>query len=178
MTHRKLKSCIVASIRKTVSFRRKQKTSIRSRSESEQRNNPKVEYPQLWSKKTKQNYTKQKVQAMKGHMALAVYRWKESGRGQQSERGWAEKKTKKKNRKCTAGQSSLRQRISTTQEKIQPIQSDDIATQRVRKGVDVCLSPLLSKILQESLGHASCGFQLHGHMQPPKCKMDVLQLKG
>lgn len=30
---------------------------------------------------------------------------------------------------------------------------------------------MLSKILQESFGHASCGFQLHGHKQPPKCKM-------
>lgn len=54
---------------------------------------------------------------------------------------------------------------------MQPIQSNDIPTQRVRKGVDGCFSPLLSRIPQESLGHASCGFQLHRHKQPPACKM-------
>lgn len=77
----------------------------------------------------------------------------------------------KKTRKCTAGQRSLQERISTKKEKMQPIQNNGIPTQRVRKGVDGCFSPLLSRIPQESLGHASCGFQLHRHKQPPTCKM-------
>lgn len=54
---------------------------------------------------------------------------------------------------------------------MQPIQSNDVPTQRVRRAVDGCVSPLLSKIRQESLGHTLCGFQLHRHKHPPKCKM-------
>lgn len=54
---------------------------------------------------------------------------------------------------------------------MQPIQSNAIPSQRVREGVDGHFSPLNSKIPQESLGHASCGFQLHRHKQLPKCKM-------
>ena len=89
MAHQKLKSCVVVSVRNSVSFRWTQ--SFHQKPEwvsTDRQSQHKISTTMIL--KTKLNYTKQEIQVEKEHVEWAGYRWEKSGRGRQLERGWEE----------------------------------------------------------------------------------------